>query len=452
MTDASPFPEDFLWGASTAAYQIEGAADEGGRGPSIWDTFAAAPGRTRDGDTGAVACDHYHRWREDFDLAERLGLRAYRMSVSWARLQPDGRGELNPEAVAFYRELLGDLRSRGITPLVTLYHWDLPQVLDDEGGWPERRTAHRFADYAARTAAALGDLAEDWIPINEAWCIAFLGHYEGVHAPGRRDLTQALRTVHHLNLAHGLAAAAIRDRRPSARIGTAVILTDIEPASDRPEDQAAAMLADGAGNRMFLDPLFKGAYPEDMRWHYRGSGAFDAIEPGDMDTIAAPLDFVGVNHYHRFRIAADESDPHLGTRALEPEGPVTDFGWEIHPASLRRVLERLSADYTDLPVYVTESGACFDDAVGPGGEVDDADRIEYLDGYFRAAGEAIEKGVNLRGYFVWSLLDNFEWAEGYSKRFGLVHVDYDSQRRTPKRSADWYRRVIASGGANLDWN
>ncbi|GAB3650975.1 glycoside hydrolase family 1 protein [Glycomyces tarimensis] len=449
MTEASPFPEDFLWGASTAAYQIEGAAEADGRSPSIWDTFAATPGKTRDGDTGAVACDHYHRWREDFAIAEGLGLRAYRMSVSWARLQPNGRGELNPAAVDFYRAQLGDLRSRGIRPVVTLYHWDLPQALEDEGGWPERETAHRFADYAGRTAAALGDLVGDWIPVNEAWCVSFLGYHQGVHAPGRRDLAAALRAVHHLNLGHGLAVESIRAARPAARIGCSVIMTDIEPAGEGPDDLAAARLSDGNGNRMFLDPLFKGSYPEDMVAHYRHTGAFDAVAEGDLEAIAAPLDFVGVNHYHRFRIAADDGDAHLGGRGLPPEGPVTSFGWEISPDSLRRVLERVAAEYTDLPVYITENGACFDDVVGPDGAVDDAARIDYLDAYLRAAGEAIEKGVNLRGYFVWSLLDNFEWAEGYSKRFGLVHVDYETQRRTLKRSAEWYRGVIASGGASL---
>ncbi|WP_035699758.1 family 1 glycosylhydrolase, partial [Glycomyces tenuis] len=336
-------------------------------------------------------------------------------------------------------------------PVVTLYHWDLPQILEDEGGWPERETAHRFADYAGRTAAALGDLVEDWIPVNEAWCVSFLGYHEGVHAPGRRDLTAALRAAHHLNLAHGLAAEAIRARRPAARIGSAVIMTDVEAASDRPADHAAAQLSDGNGNRLFLDPLFKGSYPEDMVWHYRNTEAFDAVAAGDLETIAAPLDFVGVNHYHRFRIAADETDAHLGGRALPPEGQVTSFGWEVSPDSLRRVLERLAAEYTDLPVHVTENGASFDDEIGPDGAIDDAARIAYLDGYLRAAGEAIEKGVNLRGYFLWSLMDNFEWGEGYSKRFGLVHIDYETQRRTLKRSAEWYRGVIASGGASLAW-
>nr|BFF25894.1 hypothetical protein GCM10025732_38590 [Glycomyces mayteni] len=284
----SPFPDGFLWGASTAAYQIEGAAAEGGRGPSIWDTFAATPGKVKNGDTGETACDHYHRWREDFAIAADLGLKAYRLSVSWSRLQPTGRGDLNPEAVAFYRELLADLRAKGIRSAVTLYHWDLPQVLEDEGGWPERSTAECFGDYAARTARALGDLVDEWIPINEAWCAAFLGYHAGVHAPGRQDRTAALRAAHHLNVAHGLAVAALREHAPAGKVGSAVILTDIEAASDRPEDVEAARLSDGGGNRLFLDPLFRGAYPEDMLAHFAPTGAFDAVLPGDMESISAP--------------------------------------------------------------------------------------------------------------------------------------------------------------------
>ncbi|GAA1690541.1 GH1 family beta-glucosidase [Glycomyces endophyticus] len=447
----SPFPDGFLWGASTAAYQIEGAAAEGGRGPSIWDTFAATPGKVKNGDTGDTACDHYHRWREDFAIAADLGLKAYRLSVSWARIQPGGRGDLNPEAVAFYREQLADLRERGIRSAVTLYHWDLPQALEDEGGWPERAVAECFGDYATRTAQALGDLVDEWIPINEAWCAAFLGYHVGVHAPGRQDRTAALRAAHHLNVAHGLAVAAIREHAPAGKVGSAVIMTDIEAATDKPEDVRAARLSDGGGNRLFLDPLFRGSYPEDMLAHFAPTGAFEAVRPGDMESIAAPLDFVGVNHYHRFVVEADPADEHLGNRSLPPQHAVTAFGWEIHPESLRRVLTRLSTEYTDLPVYITESGASFEDAVAADGSVDDADRVDYLDGYMRAAGRAIEQGVNLQGYFVWSLLDNFEWAEGYSKRFGIVRVDYDTQRRTPKRSAEWYRDVIASNGASLNW-
>lgn len=441
---AGVFPRNFLWGAATAAYQIEGAVTEGGRGLSVWDTFSATPGKTRNGDTGAVACDHYHRWREDVDIAADLGLRAYRMSVSWARLQPTGRGGLNPAGVAFYRQVLTALRERGIRPFVTLYHWDLPQVLEDAGGWPERDTALRFADYSDRTVAALGDLVDDWTPINEAWCVSFLGYVHGVHAPGRTDLAAGLRAAHHLNLGHGLAVQAIRAQSPDARVGPAVIVTDIEAASDREEDLAAQRRADGSANRLFLDPLLKGRYPDDVVEHYRYTGAFDAVADGDLAVIASPVDFVGINHYHHSVVAADPDEPLLGVRDLPPTPPLTSFGWEIRPQSLLRVLTRLHDEYTTLPIYVTENGACFDDKVDANGNVDDDQRVDYLDGYLNAVAQAIQRGIDVPGYFTWSLLDNYEWAEGYDKRFGLVYVDYPTQQRIPKKSAHWYRDVIAS--------
>jgi beta-glucosidase len=437
------FPRDFLWGAATAAYQIEGAATEGGRGPSVWDTFSATPGKTRNGDTGAVACDHYHRWRDDIDIAADLGLRAYRMSVSWARLQPSGRGGLNPAGVDFYRQVLTALRDRGIRPFVTLYHWDLPQVLEDAGGWPERDTASRFADYAERTVAHLGDLVEDWIPVNEAWCVSFLGYVRGVHAPGRTDLAAGLRAAHHLNLGHGLAVQAIRAHSPHARIGTAVIVTDVDAASDSDADLAARSRADGSANRLFLDPLLKGSYPRDVVEHFDHTGAFDAVADGDMAVIAAPLDFVGINHYHHHVVAADPDEPLLGVRELPPEPPLTSVGWEIRPQSLLRVLARLRDEYTTLPIYITENGACFDDKVDANGNVDDDQRVDYLDGYLDAVAQAIHRGIDVQGYFAWSLMDNYEWAEGYDKRFGLVYVDYATQQRILKKSARWYRDVIA---------
>jgi beta-glucosidase len=441
---AADFPDGFVWGAATAAYQIEGAAAEGGRGPSIWDTFCATPGRVYRGDDGSVACDHYHRWAEDLDLLAWLGLGAYRLSVSWARLQPDGRGPLNPAGVDFYRRVLEGLRERGVRPLVTLYHWDLPQVLEDEGGWPARETALRFGEYAGLVGAALGDLAEDWITINEAWVVSFLGYGNGEHAPGRADLGDALRAVHHLNLAHGLAVQALRAAAARPRVGTTVLLADVVPASDRDEDVAAATRMDGWSNRLFLDPLFRGGYPADMLEHYAPTGAFEVVRDGDLATVAAPMDHLGVNHYHRHRVAADPGDPHLGARQLPPEAPTTSFGWGITPDALRRVLVR-AAGYTSLPLYLTESGASFHDYVDPAGQVNDLERVDYLAGYFAAAAQAVREGVDLRGYFVWSLLDNFEWAQGYSKRFGLVFVEYGSQRRIPKASAHWYRRFIAGG-------
>jgi beta-glucosidase len=439
---AAEFPAGFLWGAATAAYQIEGAATEGGRGPSIWDTFCATPGRVYRGDDGEIACDHYHRWREDLDLIAWLGLGAYRLSLSWSRLQPTGRGPLNPTGVEFYRHLLEGLRERDVRPFVTLYHWDMPQVLEDQGGWPARETALRFGEYADLVSGALGDLVEDWITINEAWVASFLGYGTGEHAPGRSDLGDALRAAHHLNLAHGLAVQALRAAGP-ARVGTTVLVADTAPASDRDEDVAAARRVDGAGNRLFLDPLFRGSYPADMLEHYAPTGGFEVVRDGDLATIQAPMDHLGINHYHHNVVAADPDDPQLGARRLPPEEPTTSFGWGVTPDALRRVLVRVSSEYTRLPLYITENGASYDDYVDPNGRVNDTERVDYLSGYFSAAAQALREGVDLRGYFVWSLLDNFEWAKGYSMRFGLVFVEYGSQRRIPKSSAHWYRELIA---------
>jgi beta-glucosidase len=442
--ESSAFPADFAWGVATAAYQIEGAASEGGRGPSIWDTFSHTPGRVHHGDTGDIACDHYHRWRDDLDLIAELGVRVYRLSVSWSRLQPSGEGELNPEAVAFYRELLAGMRDRGIRPFVTLYRWDLPQRLQDAGGWPARATAERFADYARRTASALGDLADDWITLNEKWCSAFLGYGYGPHAPGHRDLREAVAAAHHLNLAHGLAVRAIREVTPDARVGVTDIVTEVVPASDAVADLEAADRLDAVSNRVFLDPVYLGAYGAGVHAQLDPYGLAELIRPGDLETIAQPVDFAGVNHYQRvIARAVPPSAAHPFAVEETPADPATtSFGWSVIPDSLHAVLTRVARDYTRLPLYITESGASFDDYVDPEGGVDDVERIAYLAGYFDAAGRAIRDGVDLRGYFVWSLLDNFEWGEGYSKRFGLVYVDYRTQERLPKASAYWYRALL----------
>jgi len=444
------FPDDFLWGVATAAYQIEGAVDEDGRRPSIWDTFAAAPGNTHRGQTAATTCNHYHRWPEDLDLLTDLGVSAYRLSFSWARLQPTGRGKLNPAGVRFYRQLLTALRGRGIRPFVTLYHWDLPQPLQDEGGWSTRSTAQRFADYVALVVPAFADLVTDWGTINEPWCVAFLGYGIGAHAPGIRDLPSAVRAAHHVNLAHGWATAAIRNSSPDSQVGLSLLLTDVVPASDSAEDHAAAKRVDGNNNRFFLDPILRGTYPADMLAHYEPTGALDAIHDGDLQIVAAPIDYLGINHYHHVVVAADPDEPHLGARDVPPPPPTTGFGWSIEPESLRNVLLRVSAEYTKLPLYITESGASFPDAAPNGGTLVDPDRVSYLSRYVDAAGAAIAGGVNLRGYFVWSLLDNFEWAEGFSQRFGLVHVDFDTLTRTPKASYHWYRAAINAGGPAPD--
>lgn len=444
---AAGFPAEFRWGVATAAYQIEGAATEGGRGPSIWDTFSHTPGLSLHGDTGDIACDHYHRWSRDLDLLADLGITDYRFSVSWSRLQPAGTGELNPEAVAFYRALLQGLRDRGIRPMVTLYHWDLPQPLEDLGGWPARDTAYRFADYARRVVTALGDLAEEWITLNEPWCSAFLGYGKGAHAPGRTDLRAAVAAAHHLSLAHGLAVAEIREVAPRASLGITNIVQEFLPVDDSPSAAAAATRIDVWCNRVFLDPVYLGDYSAEVRAVLDPFGLSEAIQLGDLSVIGAPTDFAGVNHYQRLLVWADDRVPFgVAERAAEPA--TTSFGWSVVPESISNVLTRVAAEFTTLPLYVTENGASFNDYVDPNGEVVDTERIDYLDGYLAACADALARGVDLRGYYAWSFLDNFEWAEGYSKRFGLVFVDYRTQERIPKRSAQWYAQLISDHQAS----
>jgi len=440
--DIAPFPADFRWGVATAAYQIEGAAREGGRGPSIWDTFANVDHLTLNGDNGDIACDHYHRWA-DLDLMASLGISHYRLSLSWVRLQPTGRGDLNPEGVAFYAALLEGMRERGITPMVTLYHWDLPQPLEDAGGWPARETAYLFADYADRTVRALGHLARDWITINEPWCVAFLGYGRGAHAPGKEDPRLAVAAAHHVNLAHGLAVSAIRAIDPGLRVGNSNIVTDIVPASGSAADTAAVVRLDAMSNRVFLDPVYLGDYSPAVRELFAPLGLDALVDDGDLAVIGQPVDFVGMNHYQRV-VAWDADDGtylRVGERPASPA--TTSFGWSVIPESLGAVLRRVSSEFTSLPIYITENGASYNDYVDPDGQVNDHDRVAYFAGYLAAAGRAIEEGVDLRGYYAWSFLDNFEWAEGYSKRFGLVFVDYRDQTRIPKRSAHWYAQQIA---------
>jgi beta-glucosidase len=448
MTDSgasaqlSLFPAGFRWGVATAAYQIEGAHDEGGRGPSIWDTFSHTPGLTRHGDTGDIACDHYHRWEQDLDLLAELGVRHYRLGLSWSRLQPSGAGPLNPEGVAFYRRLLLGMAERGIVPLVTLYHWDLPQPLEDAGGWPVRATAERFAEYAGLVLRELGDLAQDWITLNAPWCSAFLGYGSGAHAPGRKDHRAAVAAAHHLNLAHGLAIAAVRRERPTARVGITNLITDIVPASSTPADLAAVARLDAVSNRVFLEPVYLGHYSRSVLDTLGRYGFAEHIREGDLEVIGAPTDFAGVNHYQRV-IASEATGEPYGVAERPAPPATTSFGWSVVPDSLAAVLRRVSTEFTALPLYVTENGASYDDYVDPNGEVVDVERVAYLDGYLGAAASVIAEGVDLRGYYAWSFLDNFEWAEGYSKRFGLVHVDYRTQERIPKHSALWYRDLIS---------
>jgi beta-glucosidase len=453
MTDAAPvldtspvdvscFPANFRWGLATAAYQIEGAAHEGGRGPSIWDTFSHTPGLTHHGDTGDIACDHYHRWEADLDLLASLGVRDYRLSLSWSRLQPTGSGRLNGQGVEFYEALLTGLRDRGIRPLVTLYHWDLPQTLEDAGGWPERATAERFGEYAGLVLEQLGHLATDWITLNEPWCSSFLGYGNGAHAPGRRDHRAAVAAAHHLNLAHGLAVEAIRRVSPTARVGITNIVTEIVPRSGSAEDAAAVIRLDAVTNRVFLDPVYLGTYSTAVLDALGPLGLTELVRPGDLVLTSAPTDFAGVNHYQRVIAWHDDAAAPFGVGEQPAEPATTSFGWSVIPDSLFAVLTRVARDFTALPLYVTENGASFDDYVDPNGDVLDSERVEYFAGYLAAAGRAIEAGVDLRGYYAWSFLDNFEWAEGYSKRFGLVFIDYRTQDRIPKLSARWYRQLI----------
>jgi beta-glucosidase len=434
---------DFVWGVATSAYQIEGAALEDGRLPSIWDTFCEVPGAIDGGDTGVVACDHYHRWREDVGLLERLGVDAYRFSVAWPRVVPDGTGPVNPRGLAFYDRLVDALLDAGIRPFVTLYHWDLPQALQDRGGWPERDTAQRFADYAAVVAERLGDRVADWTTLNEPLCCSWHGHLEGSMAPGVKDLEAAVRTSYHLHLAHGLGTQAVRAAaRLTPSIGIVNNLSPCDPATDSEEDHAAARRLDGHVNRWWLDPVTGRGYPEDMLAVY---GVDLPIRPGDLETIAAPLDYLGVNYYFRQVVAADPEGPVPYARQVEvPGATTTAMGWEVDAGGLERLLVRLAREYAAPRLYVTESGSAWPDTVGADGTVDDPERLAYLEDHIAACGRAIEQGAPVAGYFAWSLLDNFEWAYGYDKRFGLVHVDYETQARTVKSSGRRYAEIIGA--------
>jgi beta-glucosidase len=459
------FPDGFLWGAATAAYQIEGASAEGGRTPSIWDTFSVKPGNVIGGHTGDVATDHYHRYVDDVALMARLGLTSYRFSVSWSRVQPAGAGPANPAGLDFYRRLVDELLEHGIEPWLTLYHWDLPQPLEDAGGWPSRDTAGRFAEYASIVHRALGDRVRYWTTLNEPWCSAFLGYGLGVHAPGRQDAADAVRAHHHLLLGHGLAVDAIHANQPEAEVGITVNLYAISPASDSTDDLEAARRIDGLQNRLWLDPVLLGRYPADVVEDLAEVSDFSHVHDGDLATIAAPLGMLGINYYSRHVLAAPPAGPDgeidwRGDRgpSMNPGSeavrfvmrgyPVTAMNWEIDAPGLKETLLRVHREYPEVPLYITENGAAFEDRVDSDGAIDDADRTEFISGHLHACYEAIAEGVPLRGYFAWSLMDNFEWAWGYTRRFGLVYVDYTNQLRTPKASAHWYSDVIRRHGLN----
>ncbi len=434
-------PPGFRFGTSTAAYQIEGAVAEDGRGPSIWDTFCAEPGRISDGTSGEVACDHYHRWEEDVALLKQLGAGDYRFSIAWPRIQPTGSGRPNPKGLAFYDRLLDGLLEAGVQPMATLYHWDLPQALEDDGGWLNRDTIERFAEYAGIVGDAFADRVEHWVPINEPSVVTNLGYGVGTHAPGKALYFDALHVAHHLLLGHGRAAIALRAAGAQS-VGCANNHAPVWPASDSDADVGAAKLFDALWNGMFMEPMLLGRYPADLAMLLD-----DLLLPGDLATLRQPLDFYGVNYYSPLKVAAAPEDAPTPFELLEPLGhELTDRGWAIVPDALREWLIMFRARYRAAlpPIMITESGAAYRDEVDEHGEVDDQRRIDYLDAHLRAVSTAIQRGVDVRGYYVWSLLDNFEWQEGLSQRYGLVHVDYDTLRRTPKRSFRWYADVIAA--------
>ncbi|WP_406188558.1 GH1 family beta-glucosidase [Streptomyces anulatus] len=440
MSDLNALPAEFTWGVATAAYQIEGAVAEDGRSPSIWDTFSHTPGTIDGGETGDVACDHYHRVPEDIGLIKQLGADAYRFSVAWPRVVPGGDGPVNKAGLDFYDRLVDGLLEAGVTPFATLYHWDLPQALQDRGGWTVRETPEHFAAYASHVVERLGDRVKDWATLNEPLCSAWIGHLEGRMAPGLTDLTAAVRASYHLHLGHGLAVRAIRAASSDARIGIVNNLSPIEPASTGEADLAAARRADGHINRWWLDPILGRGYPQDMVEEY---GVELPVRPGDLETIAAPLDWLGSNYYFRQVVTADPDGtaPHAKQVSV-PGARLTHMDWEVHADGLEQLLLRLTGEYGVQRIYVTENGSAYEDVVAADGSVHDPERVRYLEEHLAACARAVGKGAPLAGYFAWSLMDNFEWAYGYDKRFGLVHVDYATQRRTVKSSGRRYAELV----------
>jgi len=440
------FPAGFLWGTATSAYQIEGAHDTGGKGRSIWDTFAHTPGKIYADQTGDVACDHYHRYRDDVALMADLGLNAYRFSVSWPRVLPSGNGASNAAGLDFYHRLVDALLDHGIRPFVTLYHWDLPQALEDRGGWGRRDAATAFGDYAALMGRTLGDRVKDWITLNEPLAIAAGGYIFGILAPGTIDPQLAFQVSHHLNLAHGEAVRALRAVVPDARVGITHVSMPVYPASDSEADRLAARRFDGFTNRWYWDPTLAGSYPADVL--ERLGALAPKMEPGDLERICAPIDFLGHNSYSRTVVKDDPTSVLTGVTQLPPSGPTTDMGWEVYPEHLYDALTRITRDYDAPDIYITENGAAYPDEVTDGA-VHDPQRTDYLRAHLGAAHRAIQDGVKLRGYFCWSLLDNFEWAFGYSKRFGLVYVDFATQRRIVKDSGRFFSEVARRNGLDF---
>jgi len=448
MDDLSVLPDGFTWGVATSAYQIEGAVAEDGRSPSIWDTFSHTPGKTAGGDTGDMACDSYHRWPEDLGLMKELGVGAYRFSIAWPRIMPGGGGPVNPAGLAYYDRLVDALLAAGITPYPTLYHWDLPQALQDRGGWASRDTAGCLAEYASVVADRLGDRVSNWVTVNEPRCAAWIGHLEGRHAPGIADIDVAVPASFHLLLGHGLAAQAVRAAVPGARVGLVNVHHTCEPASNRQEDIEATARFDGHVNRWWLDPIHGRGFPADMQRVY---GVDLPERPGDLATIATPLDFLGANYYSPAVISDDPGGPVPYARDVPPDGvPQTMLNWEIRAAGLEQVLVRLAREYGAHEVIVTENGSAWADHLSPDGQVHDDERLRYLEEHLAACGRAARQGVPLAGYFAWSLLDNFEWDYGYDARFGLVYVDYPTQQRVMKDSGRRYADIIAAHGRRFE--
>lgn len=441
------FPKDFLWGAATASYQVEGAWKEDGKGESIWDRFSHTVGKVKGGDTGDVACDSYHRYKEDVEIARKLNLKSYRFSISWPRIQADGTGKPNPKGLDYYKRVAEALHEANIRPLATLYHWDLPQALEDRGGWPNREVAGRFTDYCEMVTKALGGHVKHWCILNEPWVFTFLGYARGVHAPGRRDFAATMRATHVVNMAQGQAFRAIKAVNGKFEVGSAFSMSNCEPATASAEDKAAADRAHALGNIWFIHPALKGEYPK----AFPGGNPYEVmgVKTGDLELCRAPFDFMGINYYRRQLVSAippGSGESAAGANAFDgTEGALTDFGWEVWPDSIHDMVMRISQEYNHPVLEITENGASYVDAPDVHGRVTDERKIEYTRGYLSAVGRAIKDGAKVRGYHHWSLLDNFEWAEGYTQRFGLVYVDFRDQRRIIKDSGHWYGKLAASG-------
>jgi beta-glucosidase len=447
---AITFPKGFLWGTASASYQIEGGWNEDGKGESIWDRFSHTPRRIKNGDNGDVACDFYHRYKDDIALMKELGFNAARISLSWPRIIPAGQGEINPKGIDFYNRVIDELLKHNIQPFVTLYHWDLPQALEEIGGWPNRELAKHFADYAAVCASSFGDRVKHWMVFNEPWIFTVLGYLIGQHAPGRYDRKEAMKATHVVNLAQGLGVRALRANTRPEMVGTAFSMQPVFPKNDTEEDRKAAERFHRFNNVWFLEPVMHGRYPDIF---LQGTHQeWLAPQPGDFETMKAPLDFIGINLYTRITITHDPDEPGMGVRPSYPgeENELTEFGWEIYPKALSQMIMRISRDYPGMPIYVTENGCSFGDAPGPDGKVHDERRIRFLRKYIAEMGRAIQQGADVRGYFEWTFTDNFEWAEGFAQRFGIVYCDFITQKRTVKDSGYWYSRLARSNALDFD--